>query len=59
MKNKLNNHVKACEGTNQYDFENETLLNRYPKRILKVLCNLYINYPKLSCEIFMRLRIAS
>ncbi|MBS1752138.1 MAG: class I SAM-dependent methyltransferase [Bacteroidetes bacterium] len=34
MKNKLDTYVKAYEGDIQYDFDNEILLNWYPKRIL-------------------------
>ncbi len=36
MKNTLDNHVKAYEGSNQYDFDNGILLNWYPQRILKL-----------------------
>ncbi|WP_309640374.1 class I SAM-dependent methyltransferase [Flavobacterium sp.] len=35
MKNALDQHVRAYEGELQYDFDNEILLNWYPKRILK------------------------
>jgi 2-polyprenyl-3-methyl-5-hydroxy-6-metoxy-1,4-benzoquinol methylase len=34
MKNSLDLHVRAYEGDLQYDFDNEILLNWYPKRIL-------------------------
>lgn len=34
MSNELDAHVKAYEGDIQYDFDNEILLNWYPKRIL-------------------------
>ncbi len=34
MKNTLDLHVRAYEGDLQYDFDNEILLNWYPKRIL-------------------------
>ncbi len=36
MKNILDNHVRAYEGDLQYDFDNEILLNWYPKRILNL-----------------------
>lgn len=35
MKNALDQHVRAYEGDLQYDFDNEILLNWYPKRILQ------------------------
>jgi 2-polyprenyl-3-methyl-5-hydroxy-6-metoxy-1,4-benzoquinol methylase len=34
MKNSLDSHVRAYEGDLTYDFDNEILLNWYPKRIL-------------------------
>ena len=34
MKNSLDSHVRAYEGELQYDFDNEILLNWYPKRIM-------------------------
>lgn len=34
MKNNLDDHVRAYEGELQYDFDNEILLNWYPKRII-------------------------
>lgn len=34
MRNELDAHVKAYEGDIKYDFDNEILLNWYPKRIL-------------------------
>ena len=34
MKNTLDDHVIAYEGELQYDFDNDILLNWYPKRIL-------------------------
>jgi len=36
MKNILDTHVGAYEGQNIYDFDNEILLNWYPKRIMKL-----------------------
>jgi len=35
MKNTLDSHVRAYEGDLQYDFDNEILLNWYPKRVLQ------------------------
>lgn len=35
MKNALDQHVRAYEGELKYDFDNEILLNWYPKRILQ------------------------
>lgn len=35
MKNILDTHVKAYEGENLYDFDNDLQLNWYPKRILE------------------------
>jgi len=34
MKNKLDAHVKAYQGSNLYDFDNEILLTWYPQRVL-------------------------
>jgi 2-polyprenyl-3-methyl-5-hydroxy-6-metoxy-1,4-benzoquinol methylase len=34
MKNELDSHVKAYQGGNIYDFDNEIILNWYPRRIL-------------------------
>ena len=34
MKNALDDHIRAYEGELQYDFDNNILLNWYPKRIL-------------------------
>lgn len=34
MKNPLDNHVSAYTGDNVYDFDNEILLTRYPRRVL-------------------------
>jgi 2-polyprenyl-3-methyl-5-hydroxy-6-metoxy-1,4-benzoquinol methylase len=36
MKNKLDSHVDAYTGNNLYDYDNEILLNWYPKRVLKL-----------------------
>ncbi len=36
MKNKLDEHVKAYEGSLLYDFDNRILLNWYPKRIIEL-----------------------
>jgi 2-polyprenyl-3-methyl-5-hydroxy-6-metoxy-1,4-benzoquinol methylase len=35
MKNILDKHIKAYEGQNLYDFDNNILLNWYPNRIIK------------------------
>jgi 2-polyprenyl-3-methyl-5-hydroxy-6-metoxy-1,4-benzoquinol methylase len=35
MKNILDTHVKAYQGNNLYDFDNEIILNWYPYRIIK------------------------
>lgn len=35
MKNILDDHVRAYQGELQYDFDNEILLNWYPKRIMQ------------------------
>lgn len=35
MENILDKHVKAYEGQNLYDFDNDILLNWYPQRIIK------------------------
>ena len=35
MSNVLDNHVAAYQGDNLYDFDNEILLNWYPRRILQ------------------------
>lgn len=37
MKNKLDSHLEAYQGNNIYDFDNEILLNWYPKRIIKLI----------------------
>lgn len=36
MNNKLDEHVAAYQGENIYDFDNEILLNWYPKRIFRL-----------------------
>ena len=36
MKNALDNHVAAYTGNNIYDFDNEILLNWYPKRVIEI-----------------------
>lgn len=36
MENKLDTYVKAYQGENLYDFDNEILLNWYPKRIIEL-----------------------
>ena len=35
MKNILDKHVEAYEGHNQYDFDNNIMLNWYPYRVIK------------------------
>ena len=35
MDNILDSHVAAYEGQNQYDFDNNIMLNWYPYRIIK------------------------
>ncbi len=37
MNNKLDTHVGAYKGANQYDFDNEILLNWYPKRVIELV----------------------
>jgi 2-polyprenyl-3-methyl-5-hydroxy-6-metoxy-1,4-benzoquinol methylase len=37
MKNKLDTHLEAYQGKSIYDFDNEILLNWYPKRIIKLI----------------------
>lgn len=37
MKNKLDFHLGAYQGANLYDFDNDILLNWYPKRVLALL----------------------
>jgi len=39
VKSILDKHVKAYEGQNQYDFDNDILLNWYPQRIIKFTKN--------------------
>src|SRR5438874_8799521 len=39
MSNILDEHVRAYEGNNIYDFDNSILLNWYPKRILELAPN--------------------
>jgi SAM-dependent methyltransferase len=39
MENTLDTHVAAYEGDNQYDFDNDILLNWYPERVLKLSQN--------------------
>jgi trans-aconitate methyltransferase len=36
MENVLDNHVRAYEGEIQYDFDNEIILNWYPRRVLNL-----------------------
>ena len=40
MKNKLDNFVSAYEGATPYEFDNEVLLNWYPKRIIELSGNI-------------------
>ena len=39
MKNILDNHVKAYQGNNTYDFDNEIILKWYPHRVIKFADN--------------------
>lgn len=39
MDNILDKHIEAYKGNNQYDFDNDILLNWYPQRIIKFIKN--------------------